>query len=183
GLPAGVTIGFLAAQSYVISTAIRPLLAGLTAIPLFVLAPAFILWFGIGESMKVALAALSCFPFTAYTVHGAVTSAQGPYYKYLQRNGARTAKLFIHLLLPYTIEAIFLSFRPAAVAALTGAFLGEFVAAQSGIGYYVIYQASRYRIAEVLAGVAVLFVTAAIVEVIGRILIKKRIDLIRLVHL
>ena len=174
GLPSGLVVGYLASSSRWATRAIRPYLVGLTAVPLFVLAPAFILWFGIGESMKVAIAALSCFPFVGYMVHDAAVGARGRLFRYFDLKGAKAPRLLLDLVLPATIEAVILSLRPAAVAALIGAFLGEFIAANEGLGYYIIFQASRYRMAEVLVGVAVLFAVATTVEALTRRLASHR---------
>ncbi len=178
GLPLGVAVGFLASQSRRTSAAIRPYLVGLTAVPLFVLAPAFILWFGIGEAMKVAIAALSCFPFVGYLVHDAALEAKGAYYRYLVVAGAERSRLFLHLVLPSTFEGILRSIRPAAVAALIGAFLGEFIAANKGLGYYIVFQASRYRVPEVFVGVFILFLVAIVIDSSSRWLANRRTKII-----
>lgn len=163
GAPAGIVAGFTAAYSPKVSAAIRPTLVGMSAVPLFVLAPAFILWFGIGATMKIAIAALSAFPFIAYMTHDGALDAKGAYYQYLKPQ-ARPARLFATVVVPSTLEGIIESLRPAAVAALIGAFLGEFIAANEGLGYYIILQASRYHVAEVFAGVSLLFVVAILLD-------------------
>lgn len=178
GLTLGVGVGFISSSSRKLSLAVRPYLVGLTAIPLFVLAPAFILWFGIGEQMKVALAALSCLPIVGYLVHDAAAAAQGTYYRYLLSAGAKRRQVFAHLVFPSTLEGILLSIRPAAVAALIGAFLGEFIAANQGLGYYIVLQASRYHVAEVLAGVFLLFLTAIMADGLAQWVARRRTKII-----
>ena len=163
-LPIGTMIGYLASSHRQVSLAVRPFLAGLAAVPLFVLAPLFILWFGIGIGMKVALAALSALPIFAYLVHDAAVVTRGRFYRYARRTGANAQRCFLHLTLPGTLEAMILGVRPAAIAALLGAFLGEFVAAERGLGYYIVLQSSRYRVPEVLAGVALLFLIVAVID-------------------
>lgn len=160
----GVLAGFGAAHSDRVSASVRPSLIGMSAIPLFVLAPAFILWFGIGISMKIAIATLSAFPFIAYMTHDSARQAKGLYYRYLSLGKTRRHRLFTTVVVPGTLEGIIESLRPAAVAALIGAFLGEFIAANAGLGYYIILQASRYHVAEVFAGVSLLFLVALIVD-------------------
>lgn len=183
GLGLGVAVGLATSSSKRLSQAVRPYLVGVTAIPLFILAPAFILWFGIGEQMKVALAVLSSLPVVSYLVHDAALSAQGTYYRYLLHVGARRRRLFTHLILPSTLEGILLSVRPAAVAALVGAFLGEFIASEKGLGHYIVLEASRYHIAEVFAGVFLLFLTAALIDGSSRWLSSKRAKIISWLNL
>lgn len=173
GAPVGIVVGFTAAHSTKISAAIRPTLVGMSAVPLFVLAPAFILWFGIGATMKIAIAALSAFPFIAYMTHDGALDAKGTYYQYLKPQ-ARPARLFATVVVPSTLEGIIESLRPAAVAALIGAFLGEFIAANEGLGFYIILQASRYHVAEVFAGVSLLFFVAMFLDWATRIAARNR---------
>ena len=173
-LPLGIVIGFAAATRESFSRMIRPTVIGMTAIPLFVLAPAFILWFGIGKDMKVAIAALSSFPFVAHLVMDAAAEVKGIYHSYLLRRGAKESRLFIHLLLPGALNGLILCIRPAVVAALIGAFLGEFIAAEDGLGHFILLQAGRYRMQDVLAGVAVLYVLAIVVDHVFRRLAEVR---------
>jgi NitT/TauT family transport system permease protein len=163
-LPMGTLIGYGASSSRTVSLAVRPYLAGLAAVPLFVLAPLFILWFGIGIEMKVALATLSALPIFAYLVHDAAITTRGMFYRYARATRGSIRRCFLHLTLPGMLEAMILGVRPAAIAALLGAFLGEFVAAERGLGYYIVLQSSRYRVPEVLAGVTLLFLIVAMID-------------------
>lgn len=163
-LPVGTMIGYTASSSQRASLAVRPYLAGLAAVPLFVLAPLFILWFGIGVTMKVALAALSALPIIAYLVHDAAAATRGKFYHYARATGGSIRRCFLHLTLPGTLEALILGVRPASIAALLGAFLGEFIAAERGLGYYIVLQSSRYHVPEVLAGVTLLFLVVALID-------------------
>ena len=174
GFLVGTLFGYLAGLVELFSRAVRPLFVGLTAVPLFVLAPAFIVWFGIGEQMKVALAACSAFPFVALAVLDAVTNSRGAFHTYLRRNGARAWPLFLHHTLPYTMASWFIGLRAAGIAALLGAFLGEFISAERGLGYLILLDAGRYRIADAIGGVAVLFAVAILLDAVFRLLASLR---------
>lgn len=174
GFVVGTVAAYTAAQFYSLSRAVRPLLLGMTAVPLFVLAPAFIVWFGIDEKMKVALAACSSCPFVALVVLDAVQASRGTYHQYLHRNGVPGARLFVHYTLPYTMASWFVGLRAAGVAALLGAFLGEFVSAERGLGYIILLDAGRYRMADALGGVALLFLLAVGLDLFFRFLASFR---------
>lgn len=183
GVPLGLIVGFAAALSDTVMRALRPYLAGMTAIPLFVLAPAFILWFGVGEGMKMVLASVSCFPVVAYLVMEGAMAAKSDYFRLMKVQGAPWSRLFRHSLLPGSLEAVIRSLRPAAVAALIGAFLGEFIAANRGLGYMIILESSRYRISEVLGGVAVLFMLAVVTELIATALARRSVRIVSYLRL
>jgi NitT/TauT family transport system permease protein len=174
GFVTGTIAAYAAAQLDSLSRAVRPLLIGMTAVPLFVLAPAFIVWFGIDVRMKVALAACSSCPFVALTVLDAVQVSRGTYHQYLHRNGVPNPQLFLHYTLPYTMASWFVGLRAAGVAALLGAFLGEFVSAERGLGYIILLDAGRYRMADALGGVALLFLLAVGLDLFFRFLASFR---------
>jgi NitT/TauT family transport system ATP-binding protein len=182
-LPVGATVGLLAGTVPWVGAASRPYISGLTAVPLFVLAPAFILWFGVGEEMKVALAAAAGMPFVADAVFMAAAESQGAYYRYLKEAGAPRGRLIRFLTVPAAIDAVLRGLRPSTVAALLGAFLGELVAAEAGIGYRISLEAARFRVAEVLFGVTLLFVSAVLVESFARHLARNSAAVIRALRL
>lgn len=177
--PFAIALGFVSTLTPRVSAAVRPYLVGATAVPLFVLAPAFILWFGIGERMKIAIAAASAFPFIAQHVHDAAHAAKGPLFRYLRAAGAATHRQYRYIVAPFALESAVQSIRPAAVAALLGAFLGEFIAAEAGLGYYIVFQASRYRMAEVLVGIATLFLIAIIIDATTRAIATRHLRVLR----
>jgi NitT/TauT family transport system ATP-binding protein len=179
-LPVAIMIGFASTLNSRLAAAVRPYLVGATAVPLFVLAPAFILWFGIGERMKVAIAAASAFPFIAQHVHDAANVAKGALFRYLRAAGATTPRQYRYIVAPSALESAVQSVRPSAVAALLGAFLGEFIAAEAGLGYYIVFQASRYRMAEVLVGIATLFLIAIIIDAVTRAIGVRHLAALRL---
>jgi len=174
GFVVGTLFGYIAGLVELFSRAVRPLFVGLTAVPLFVLAPAFIVWFGIGEQMKIALAACSAFPFVALAVLDAVTISRGAFHTYLRSNGAKSWSLFLHHTLPHTVASWFSGLRAAGIAALLGAFLGEFISAERGLGYTILLDAGRYRIADAIGGVAVLFAVAILLDAAFRCLASFR---------
>ncbi|MEF8718745.1 MAG: hypothetical protein V5B44_13850, partial [Candidatus Accumulibacter necessarius] len=58
-------------------------------------------------------------------------------------------------------------FRLALLAALLGAFMGEIIASENGLGYYVVLNASRYRMDLVFAGLSVFLAIAWISELLA----------------
>lgn len=68
----------------------------------------------------------------------------------------------------------FAGLRAAGIAALLGAFLGEFISAERGLGYTILLDAGRYRIADAIGGVAVLFTIAILLDAVFRFLASLR---------
>lgn len=183
GVVGGGLLGIFAAGSRVLMLALRPYLVALTAVPVFVLAPAFIVWFGVGLTMKIALAALSAAPIIALATLQPVEQEATTFARYLMAQGVPRRRAFLRFVLPKGILALLNSLRPAAIASLLGAFLGEFISAERGLGYFILLNASRYHMEDVLVGALVLGILALVASALTSIAISKRTALVRTLRL
>jgi NitT/TauT family transport system ATP-binding protein len=163
----GVPLGLLSSLRPAVGISIRPWLAGLSVIPLFVLGPAFILWFGVGDEMKVAVAAATAIPMVALMTLDSATSLKDDHLRYLLNSGAPLPRIIQYMLAPGLFWFGGNGFRLALLAALLGAFMGEIIASENGLGYYVVLNASRYRMDLVFAGLSVFLAIAWISELLA----------------
>jgi len=131
----------------------KPYLTILGSIPVFALAPMTILWFGIGIGAKVALAFLSTVFIAAAQAHRGAGQADPLLLRRFRVFGASRAILFRYLLLPTAGAWIVGSLRLTVGAALLGAFVGEFIASERGLGYLILRASSLYNTATVITGV------------------------------
>src|SRR5262249_48320075 len=124
--------------------------------PKIVVAPLFIIWLGVGSTSTLALAVfLSFFPVLIATLSGlgATPSAALGLCSSLTASGWQT---FRHVRLPYALPHLFDGLKIAATMSLTGLIVGEFVAAQAGLGYVVLFASSIGETRLLLAAVALL---------------------------
>jgi NitT/TauT family transport system permease protein len=131
----------------------KPYLTILGSVPVFALAPMTILWFGIGVGAKVALAFLGTVLVAAAQAHRGVRLADPLLVRRFRVFGASRAVVFRHLLLPSAALWIVGSLRLTIGSALLGAFVGEFIASDRGLGHLIVRASGLYDAATVIAGV------------------------------
>jgi NitT/TauT family transport system permease protein len=138
--------------------AFYPLLAGVQSIPKNAIAPILILWFGTGQLSKVAIAFLiSFFPIVINAVSGmqATDSDAMAMFKSLR---ASRLQILLHLRLPNALPFIFAAAKVSITLALVGAVIGEFVGADSGLGYVILLSSSQLHTDLAFAAIALLAV-------------------------
>jgi NitT/TauT family transport system permease protein len=142
----------------------KPYLVALGAVPVFALAPITILWFGVGMGAKVILAFLATvFVATAQAFRGA-EQVDPLHLNRLRVYGATRRQIFDCLLLPSAAVWMLASLRLTIGSALLGAFIGEFIAADKGLGYMIVRAAGLFDTPRVLVGVFTIVAIALLVD-------------------
>lgn len=122
--------------------AMQPHVVLFQLVPKLALGPLFITWFGIGWSSRIAFAMfVSVFPVAMGALTG-FSRANRATLQMLQACRANRWQLFRHLQLPGALPSIFVGAKVAATMAFTVATVGEFLSAQSGLGYAILNAAS-----------------------------------------
>lgn len=148
----------------------RPYLIALGAIPIFAIAPLTILWFGIGIMAKVWLAALATFFIAAAQAFKAMEEIDPLYLRRLNLMNARQSVIIRRLLLPASFVWIVAALRLTIGASLLGAFLGELIAADHGLGRLIVRASGLYDTAQVMVGVLAIIAIAMMLDVfVGKI--------------
>jgi NitT/TauT family transport system permease protein len=137
GAAAGFLIGVLVALVPLVEDLIYPYLVAVQTLPKVAIAPLLIIWFGYGTTSKVVTAAMvAFFPMLVNVITGFHT-ADRDQVDMMKAFGANRWQTFLHLRLPNALPMIFAGLEIAAVFAVIGAIVGEFVGAQSGLGYLI----------------------------------------------
>ena len=137
-LALGVALAAALHLSPLLRRAVYPLAVGSQTIPILVVAPIFVIWFGFGIGPKVAIVALICFfPIVVNTLDGlASTSAQSR--KLMRSLGAGPVRSFTTLELPAALPYLFSGAKIAVAVAVIGAVFGEWAGADSGLGHLIL---------------------------------------------
>lgn len=130
------------------------------SIPAVAMGPIFVLWFGLGLTPKVLLAAY--FVFFIVFVNTVVGFQQAPrgLLNVTRVMGASRVDLLRAVILPSAVPYVLAALRSTLPAAMIGAVVGEFIASNRGLGYLANAAASEYETEGVIAAV---FVMALIV--------------------
>lgn len=107
------------------------------ALPVVALIPFFILWFGIGEVMKVTVIALVAFLPVYVQVHDALRSIDLRYVELAETLRLNQTRFLRHIVLPAALPGILLGLRYGVLGALLGLVVVEEVNSTNGIGHMV----------------------------------------------
>ena len=157
GLILGSLLGTFAGTFLWLSPAIerhsRPYITCIGSIPIFSLAPLLIIWFGIGFTAKMFMAAFGVFVIAlTHTIEGFRSSAQ-EHIAFARQLNASTFEIVSKILLPSALRWLLTAPKINVGIALLGAFIGEFISSQAGLGHYIIQAGQTYNIPGVLFGV------------------------------
>jgi NitT/TauT family transport system permease protein len=161
----GVAVGFLFAHWETLAHVFDPLMVALNAMPRVVLAPLFILWFGLGLLSKVVMVVSLVFFVVFFSTFTGIREVDGDFINNARILGARPRHMIRHVLLPSALTWIFSSLRTSVGFALIGAVVGEYLGSHEGMGYVISYAESMFNATGVLAGLFVLMAAVIAIDV------------------
>jgi NitT/TauT family transport system permease protein len=156
GLMAGALLGFIAAITPLVAELLEPLMILLNAIPRVILAPLFIIWFGIGLGSKIAIAFVLVAVITFFAVYSGIREVDKRLIERVVTLGGGSWTLTREVYLPSVTSWVLSNLKVAVGFAFTGAVVGEFVAASRGLGYLLTFAQSTFNTAQVLAIIVVI---------------------------
>lgn len=148
-------------RSRLLRRALTPYLVASQTVPIIVLAPLMLLWFGFGLLPKTLLVALfAFFPIVLSTLAG--LDATLPERRDLMRSYAATpAQTFRLLRLPGALPSFFSGLRITLTYSVTGAIFAEYVGGFSGLGILLQTAANARATPLVFAAVVVIALLSA----------------------
>jgi NitT/TauT family transport system permease protein len=175
GVAAGMPLGALIVFNEPARRAIYPLLVASQMVPKVAVAPLFVVWFGTGLPSKFFVAFLiSFFPIVVATALG-LQSVDPDMVKLFRSMGSGRLFTFTRLRLPAALPSIFAGLKVAMSLAVVGSIVGEFVAANTGLGYFLLFANGQLDTPAVFAGLFVLTAMGVIlyflIELIERLLV------------
>lgn len=163
GAALGVAAGFLLGRSRATALVLDPYITMLNAVPRVVLAPLFLLWFGLGIWSKVALAVTLVFFVLFFNTYQGVRDADRVLVDNVRLLGATERQLIRHVLVPSALTWIFSSLHTSLGFAMVGAVVGEYLGAARGLGYVIAQAEGTFDTTGVFAGMVVLGTVVVIV--------------------
>lgn len=137
---------------------IDPFMIGGYGLPKLALAPLFILWFGIGITTKVVFVASIVFFLMFYNGLAGILSIDPRLVAMLRVAGASQWAVTREIVWNTTKPFLFSGLKIALPRALSGAVVGEFIAADAGLGWYIQNARSLNDTTGVVAGAVVVTV-------------------------
>lgn len=164
-----LALGVLIGTSRTVRGILEPVLEFFRAIPPPVLVPIFMLFFGIGDTMKIVVIAFGCmWPTLLNTVEGVravdeVLSDTGRVY------GISGAARLRSLVLPSASPQIFAGLRQSLSVAIILMVISELFTASNGLGFAVVQAQRSFAIAETWAGMLMLGLLGFLLALLFRI--------------
>jgi putative hydroxymethylpyrimidine transport system permease protein len=156
----GLGIAIVLHLSPLLRRAFYPLVVASQAVPVVVIAPILVIWFGFGMAPKLIVIALICFfPIVVNTLDG-LGSVEPAQVKMLRTVGASRADIFRVLELPSALPYLFSGAKVAAAVAVIGAVFGELVGSDAGLGHAIQVGTAQLLTARVFAAVLILSLMA-----------------------
>jgi putative hydroxymethylpyrimidine transport system permease protein len=155
-LAAGVGFAVLLHLSETLRRAFYPLLVASQTVPIIVVAPILVVWFGFGIGPKLAIIALICFfPITVNTLDG-LRSVDPDAVKMMRSLDAGRWQILRRVEAPTALPYAFSGAKIAVAVAVIGAVFGEWSGASEGLGVVMNTANANLLVARMFAAVVVL---------------------------
>lgn len=129
------------------------ILAG--SIPVFAIAPMLIIWFGTGYLPKVVMAGFPVALLSLVQVYQGTQRIDESHREWLWGLSVPRRTALLYVILPESLRVIVEGARANVGFALVGAFIGEFMVAQAGLGYFVLRSGGLYDMPRVILGLSI----------------------------
>lgn len=155
-----------------------PILLGLQSVPKVALAPLVILWLGIGNWPKIVIVVLVCFFPILVNVVAGFEAVPKPMIDLMHSLRASRYYIFRLLRAPVALPHLFTGCKIAITFAVIGAVIGEFVAAQEGLGYMILMSTAQSKTPLAFAAIILLTVISVVlfyaIEIVERAVVNWR---------
>jgi putative hydroxymethylpyrimidine transport system permease protein len=159
-LVAGLSFAALLHLSETMRRAFYPLLVASQTVPIIVVAPILVVWFGFGITPKLVIIALICFfPITVNALDG-LRAVDPDLIKLMRTLDASRLRIFLGAEAPSALPYAFSGAKIAVAVAVIGAVFGEWAGSEAGLGHLMLQASAQLETARLFAAVVVLSVFA-----------------------
>lgn len=152
----GIAIGMALAFSRTLDEMFSPILVGLYATPRSVIAPLFIIWFGLGISSKIGVIFVaSVFPVIINTQAG-IKNVAGEFRMLGRAFNISFWAMLWKIVLPGSLPFLIAGLRLAYSRAVVTIMVAELFGSEAGVGFMIDRAAQTFNIPEMLVGICIL---------------------------
>jgi len=146
----------------IVRKALQPLLVVSQTIPIMVLAPLFVMWFGFGVLPKVMVVILVCFFPIAVSLLEGLGSLDQDLLNLMKSMKANRWQIFYLAKFPASLGSFFSGLKIAATYSIIGAVIGEWMGGKSGLGVYMTRVRQSFALDKVFAAILVIIILSMI---------------------
>lgn len=155
-LAIGLAVGYAMHLSRLTRDTVSPLIVASQAIPILVVAPIFVIWFGFGIWPKVAVIALTCFFPISLGVLAGLGSVDREAIKMMRTLDASRRQILWRVESPAALPSFFTGAKIAFVFAPIAAVFGEWAGATAGLGRSIVYDNAQLQASNLFGDVFLL---------------------------
>lgn len=139
-----------------VKSGVYPVLVVTQTVPMIVLAPILIIYLGFGITPKILTVVLMCFFPIVVSFADAMGQMDEEYVQLVRSFGAGRWMAYRLVKIPAAVPGLISGLKVAATYSISGAVVGEWIGAQSGLGYYLLRVKNGYMLDKVFACVLVI---------------------------
>jgi NitT/TauT family transport system permease protein len=159
----GIGIALMFSWFRALEMTVMPLLVTLNMIPKVALGPLIIVWFSYGIIPNIAMAFAICFfPIVLTTARG-LREVEPDLLDLVRSLKGSRWQIFTKIQLPGALPYIFSGMKVAAILAVAGAIVGEFLGSDRGLGYLMLQ-------VQVTLDTAAMFMAVILITLLGMVL-------------
>src|SRR5262245_28390348 len=145
GSATGFGLGVLLAEFDVLRRTLLPMLSGLVSMPIIALAPLMVLYFGLGISSKIAVAAIMTAAPMAVTAYKGLNRYDSDSADLLRSYAASRSRFWAALKLPVSLPFVFTALKLNVNLSLIGVIVAEFFGGRVGLGREMKYAIETFN--------------------------------------
>ncbi|WP_213957944.1 ABC transporter permease [Variovorax sp. dw_954] len=143
-------------SSPLLSRTLMPWLVVVQSTPIVAVAPIIVVMLGAGNLPRVVITTLiAFFPLVISTATG-MAAVPAELIELSRSLRAPRSREYTQIRLPYAVPYIFAALKVSITLAVIGAVVAEFVAAEKGLGYLILFATSSFKVPVAFASLAVL---------------------------
>jgi NitT/TauT family transport system permease protein len=143
-------------SSRFLSRTLYPMIVIVQSTPIVAIAPIIVVTLGASDLPRVVITFLiTFFPIVVSTVTGLMATPEELIELSRSLRAGRVREM-LHIRLPFAVPFIFSALKISTTLAVIGAVVAEFVAAERGLGFFIMFSTSFFKIPQAFAGLAVL---------------------------
>ncbi len=141
---------------------LEPALVMLNSLPKSALAPVLIVWLGNNVKTVIVTGILLAIFASTITLTSGFYKTDLDKIRLMQMLGAGKRDILLKLLIPSSIPLILSTMKVNIGLCLVGVIIGEFMAAQTGLGYLIIYSSQVFQMDTVMLSILILCIIAVL---------------------
>lgn len=166
----GIVVGILIDAMPTFKKCIYPILVVTQTVPVIVLAPIFIIYLGFGYAPKILTVVLMCFFPIVISFSDGLGEMEEGYLNLVRTYGGSKRQLYQIVKIPSAMISLLSGLKVAATYSISGAVVGEWIASQNGLGYYLIRAKNGYMLDKVFACVLMIILLSLLMNGLVKLL-------------